>query len=135
MAASHIVPWAEEVNFRLDPANGLFLFTLYDDLFDKGYISFTDELKVIISPVVNQCGPYLQEILKKIYGKQAERTLNGQLSLNIWHITGLTSLSRKFNSPRPQKRSRLTGKSVSFQFPPAPLLSNMPHHLLNTCPT
>lgn len=47
LVASHIIPWAKRIDSRLDPQNGLCLFTLYDQLFDQGYISFSDQLKII----------------------------------------------------------------------------------------
>lgn len=49
LIASHIVPWKTKIESRLDPSNGICLFTLYDQLFDKGFISFDSEYKLIIS--------------------------------------------------------------------------------------
>jgi predicted restriction endonuclease len=39
LVASHIIPWADKVEKRLDPKNGLCLFHLYDKLFDIGYFT------------------------------------------------------------------------------------------------
>ena len=53
LIASHIKPWAapgitnEE---RIDPKNGLPLTPTYDKLFDRGFISFTDDKKMMVSP-------------------------------------------------------------------------------------
>lgn len=50
LIASHIVPWAEDENNRLNPTNGICLSPLYDKAFDKGYISIRpDDYTVIIS--------------------------------------------------------------------------------------
>lgn len=50
LIASHIVPWSEDVNNRLNPSNGICLSPLYDKAFDKGYISIRpDDYTVIIS--------------------------------------------------------------------------------------
>lgn len=50
LVASHMKPWSVSNNFeRLDGANGLLLAPHVDHLFDKGYISFTDNGDLIIS--------------------------------------------------------------------------------------
>ncbi len=50
LIASHIKPWAVSDNKeRVDPNNGFILSPLYDKLFDRGYITFTDDKRVIIS--------------------------------------------------------------------------------------
>jgi putative restriction endonuclease len=71
LVASHIVPWAERIDTRLDPRNGLLLFYSYDRLFDRGFISFDDDLRVIIAPWANQCSQPLGMILQEISGRQA----------------------------------------------------------------
>ena len=40
LVASHIVPWADNKEKRLDPANGLLLNSLLDRAFDQGLITF-----------------------------------------------------------------------------------------------
>jgi len=48
--ASHIKPWKYSSNEeRLDPYNGFLLSPTYDKLFDKGYISFDNKGKIILS--------------------------------------------------------------------------------------
>lgn len=50
LIASHIKPWSESSNEeRLDKFNGFLLTPNLDKLFDKGYISFDDNGKIIIS--------------------------------------------------------------------------------------
>lgn len=50
LIASHIKPWAVSDTFeRTDPNNGFILSPLYDKLFDKGYITFSDDKRVSIS--------------------------------------------------------------------------------------
>lgn len=50
LIASHIKPWAVS-NYieRIDPNNGFILSPLYDKLFDRGYITFSDDKRVLIS--------------------------------------------------------------------------------------
>lgn len=49
LVASHIVPWSQNERLRTDPSNGLCLSATFDKLFDKGLMSLTDELTVLIS--------------------------------------------------------------------------------------
>ena len=49
LVASHIIPWSENEQERLNPENGICLSSLYDKAFDKGLISFTNDLHVIFS--------------------------------------------------------------------------------------
>lgn len=55
LIASHIKPWRKSTNIeKLDPYNGLLLLPNYDKLFDKGLISFEDNGKIIISPLIKE---------------------------------------------------------------------------------
>lgn len=50
LRASHIKPWKDSNNDeRLTPYNGLLLIPDYDFLFDRGYISFRDNGKALVS--------------------------------------------------------------------------------------
>ena len=51
LVASHIKPWhrCSTNDERLDPFNGLMLTPTYDRLFDRGFISFSPESRLIIS--------------------------------------------------------------------------------------
>ncbi len=49
LVASHIIPWAARIVTRLDPHNGLCLFSPFDSLFDKGYFSFSAEYRVNVT--------------------------------------------------------------------------------------
>jgi putative restriction endonuclease len=51
LTASHIKPWSESTDTeKLNGCNGLLLSPHVDRLFDRGYISFSDQGKIIISP-------------------------------------------------------------------------------------
>jgi hypothetical protein len=43
LVASHIVPWSEDVEIRLDPSNGICLSTFADRAFDAGFLTITPE--------------------------------------------------------------------------------------------
>ena len=55
LIASHIRPWRDSSNAeRLSGENGLLLTPTIDHLFDKGFISFEDRGRLIVSPVAHQ---------------------------------------------------------------------------------
>jgi putative restriction endonuclease len=58
LRASHIKPWRFSSNSeRLDPYNGLLLLPQYDQLFDKGLISFDEEGTLIRSRAIEDIEP------------------------------------------------------------------------------
>lgn len=50
--ASHIVPWHVAADRRADPTNGICLNTLYDRAFDRGFITFDKDLRLVVSQVL-----------------------------------------------------------------------------------
>lgn len=55
LVASHIKPWAvSNEKEKIDPYNGYMLSPLYDRLFDKGYITFTNDQRILISNWISQ---------------------------------------------------------------------------------
>ena len=54
LRASHIRPWRDSDNqVRLDGENGLLLTPSIDHLFDRGFISFENRGRLLISPVAH----------------------------------------------------------------------------------
>ena len=54
LIASHIKPWAASNDVeKIDPYNGYILSPLYDKLFDKGFITFTENRHVILSEFIS----------------------------------------------------------------------------------
>lgn len=49
LVASHIVPWSQNAEERLNPENGICLSMLYDKAFDRGLIAISNDYKIIIS--------------------------------------------------------------------------------------
>jgi len=49
LVASHIIPWSDNKQERLNPENGICLSLLYDKAFDKGYIGLNDKYEIIFS--------------------------------------------------------------------------------------
>jgi hypothetical protein len=55
LRASHCKPWRDADNAeRLDGENGLLLTPSIDHLFDRGFISFRDDGRLLVSPVAHQ---------------------------------------------------------------------------------
>lgn len=58
LRASHIKPWRFSSNAeRLNPFNGLLLLPQYDQLFDKGLISFGGSGEILCSPAIERIEP------------------------------------------------------------------------------
>lgn len=67
LIASHIKPWRDSNNKeRLDTFNGLLLLPNYDKLFDKGYISFDRNGKILLSKFVNDADKNILGLSKNI---------------------------------------------------------------------
>jgi putative restriction endonuclease len=54
LIASHIKPWSISNDFeKTDPKNGFMLTPTFDRLFDRGFLSFTDDKRTILSPFLS----------------------------------------------------------------------------------
>ena len=81
LVASHCKPWRDSTNEeRLNGENGLLLTPSIDHLFDRGFIGFEDNGKLIISPVAHQ--PSLQRM--------------GIDTTKVVNVGGFTSGQRQF---------------------------------------
>lgn len=72
LVASHIMPWADDKEERLNPENGICLSSLYDKAFDQGLITFSDDYKTILSSKIkaNVGKTYYADFFEPIDGKQ-----------------------------------------------------------------
>jgi putative restriction endonuclease len=81
LVASHCKPWRDSTNEeRLNGENGLLLTPSIDHLFDRGFIGFEDDGKLIISPVAHH--PSLQRM--------------GIDTLKVTNVGGFTSGQKQF---------------------------------------
>jgi predicted restriction endonuclease len=54
LIASHIKPWSISNDYeKTDPKNGFMLTPTFDRLFDRGFLSFTDDKRTILSPFLS----------------------------------------------------------------------------------
>lgn len=56
LVASHIVPWSVSEEHRTNPHNGLCLSATFDRLFDRGLITVTSDLNVLVSERLRKAG-------------------------------------------------------------------------------
>lgn len=71
LRASHIKPWRFSTNQeRLDGANGLLLAPHVDHLFDRGFISFADDGRLLVSP-------QLDPVVLQSWGIDTDRKAGG----------------------------------------------------------
>jgi DNA-cytosine methyltransferase len=69
LIASHIVPWSKDKQNRLNPSNGLCLSAIHDRAFDKGLITLSDDLKIIVSDELKRCeDAFVQGVLLPLEG-------------------------------------------------------------------
>ena len=70
LVASHIIPWSHDKTKRSDPANGLCLFIEFDKYFDRGLISLSDDLSVIVTDRYSSFSGPLQDRLASLQGRK-----------------------------------------------------------------
>ena len=54
LVASHIIPWSEDVDLRMNPRNGICMCVLHDKAFDKGLITISDDFKLMLSDTLKR---------------------------------------------------------------------------------
>jgi putative restriction endonuclease len=69
LIGAHIVPWSERKDIRLNPRNGLCLCALHDKAFEHGYLSLTDDYKILIREDVSN-DKVLDKLLSPLKGKR-----------------------------------------------------------------
>jgi putative restriction endonuclease len=69
LVAGHIVPWAEDEQNRLNPANGLCLCVMHDRAFEQGYLFLDDGLHIRMNPHRSMTSPLSQQ-LKPLEGQR-----------------------------------------------------------------
>jgi DNA (cytosine-5)-methyltransferase 1 len=73
LIASHIVPWSKDRANRLNPSNGLCLSALHDRAFDKGLITLSNDLKIILSDQLwRDDDAFIQKIFRPLEDKTIE---------------------------------------------------------------
>lgn len=70
LIASHIVPWSEDPQNRLNPTNGLALSALHDKAFDLGLLTIDESYRVVVSGKINHNSDhFFDSSIKSFHGK------------------------------------------------------------------
>lgn len=71
LIASHIIPWSVDEARRADPSNGICLNALYDRAFDRGLLTFDEDLRAMLSDrlKIDDPPPFHTRLLLDIAGK------------------------------------------------------------------
>jgi putative restriction endonuclease len=91
--ASHIVPWSEDTENRLNPQNGLCLSALHDRAYDQGLITVTPDYIVRVSPSLRKQtnDTFMVDALLRFDGKSIRLPERFRP-----HVDFLTAHARKF---------------------------------------
>ncbi|HHP1041089.1 TPA: HNH endonuclease [Bacillus thuringiensis] len=92
LIASHIKPWSQSDNQeRLDVNNGLLLCPNHDALFDKGYISFNEEGRILISESLDEA----TKVFLNVHESMNIRVNEKQQSYINWHRESIFYKNKK----------------------------------------
>jgi putative restriction endonuclease len=88
LVASHIVPWSADKANRLNPRNGLCLSAIHDRAFDQGFISVTDDLRVLVSrPLLDSGNDFTRSVFAPLHERSIEvpERFLPDLAFLAWH--------------------------------------------------
>lgn len=90
LLASHIIPWSEDKEKRLNPCNGICLSSLYDRAFDQGLIGFDLHYRTILSTRIkeNEGKEYYEKYFAPIDNKKLTTPLAYKPDIRFleWHM-------------------------------------------------
>ncbi|MGI9345689.1 MAG: HNH endonuclease [Gammaproteobacteria bacterium] len=70
LVASHIVPWREDSENRLNPSNGLCLSMLHDKAFDIGLIAIQQDMTILVSEQNIMSDAFYETAIKSYEGRK-----------------------------------------------------------------
>lgn len=73
LVASHIVPWRDAENLRVNPYNGLCLCAVHDKGFDRGLFTLDEGYEVVIGPAIKE--HYSNEAVQRMFRHYAGKTI------------------------------------------------------------
>ena len=90
LRASHIMPWNESLEHRLNPSNGLCLSATFDAAFDRGLISFDANFQLLIGSALQDLSA--DEEINSVFLSREGAPLNlpeknlPDPNLMLWHV-------------------------------------------------
>lgn len=70
LVAGHIIPWSVSEQLRTDPRNGLCLSATFDRLFDRGLVTLTGDLTIVVSlSLRNSADKRINDIICRYHGE------------------------------------------------------------------
>ncbi|MEK7724361.1 MAG: HNH endonuclease [Acidobacteriota bacterium] len=72
LIASHIIPWSQNEDERLNPENGICLSPTFDKCFDKGFLGIDADYKIHLSPKIKEQNtkPYFEKTFSELEGRK-----------------------------------------------------------------
>ncbi len=98
LIASHIMPWSKDKANRLNPSNGLCLSAIHDKAFDKGFITLTEDFKIIVSDIFKRSKDvFVRDVILPLEGKMIEmpEKFSPDVTFITWHRNELFMDNRK----------------------------------------
>ena len=90
LIASHIVPWSKDRANRLNPSNGLCLSAIHDRAFDKGLITLSEDMRIVVSTELKRNKEdFVKDVLLPLDGQPIElpERFAPQKEFIDWHRT------------------------------------------------
>ena len=87
LIASHIKPWSEDQENRLNPRNGICLSATFDKLFDRGLMTFDNDYRVVYSQ------SFKSYSAEKFYGEEFDKFENKIIKLPVKFLPGTDFLA------------------------------------------
>lgn len=77
LIASHIIPWSQNENERLNPENGICFSPTFDKCFDKGFLGIDADYKIHLSEKIKEQSnkPYFEKTFRDLEGRKMDLPL------------------------------------------------------------
>lgn len=87
LVASHIIPWSQNEQERLNPENGICLSATYDRAFDTGLITFDEDYRMVLSKTVKS------QVKQPYYGAVWKEKEGQPLAIPVKYLPGKAFLA------------------------------------------
>lgn len=91
--ASHIIPWSDCKETRMDVRNGLCLSATYDKAFDKHLISLDEDYSLLVSPAIRD--HYRNDHARDLFEKREGQVISMPKNADRWPLQSYLEVHRK----------------------------------------